>query len=448
MVTYDHDLEWAQWAIAHIHKNLSGFRKIVAVTPEKDRHLFEKIPGVEWQHIPDWEGRGYYWQQWVKIQAWKYTDAPLIVHIDSDTMVDRPCKVSDFLDDRDRPYWAIDPYTALGDDVPWKRLTESAVGLPCVFEYMRRFPFVLWRHTHEMTEQYLVDNHQCSLEFLLRNSIGFSEFNVMGRLAHEEQEHSYTWLSSIDLPKKAKGINQRWSHTPFNEVEPQLIQSYGDVIPIITDFGVWVIPGDTHLSKWIREHRRLDFDTPFLEEICKHIPSGGVVADVGAFVGDHSLAYAMMTAGDPGAVYAFEPNPVVYECLKRNMAPYLHVHCIEAGLGACSSLASISKDPNFGGVYLNKEPGPIKVMTLDSMRLERLDLMKIDAEGLEVQILIGSRETLERCRPVLVIEVNAGALERQGTSPEELLARLDKMGYEITGDMLGLQYDIFCTPKS
>jgi len=447
IVTYLHDLEWVQWAIAHVHKNLKGFRKIVAVAPVQDQHLFERIPGVVWHFIEDWPGRGYFWQQWVKIQAWKYTDAEVIVHVDSDTMIEEPRHVNEFFDGDGLPYWVMEPYEVLGDSVPWKSIVERAVKESSEYEFMRRFPFVIWRSTHELVEETLVRRNGVSLEHLIRDANGFSEFNVMGHLAHSLQRGRYAWVLPHRLPIHASGINQRWSHTPFDQVEPQLIASFGDVIPMLTDFGVWVIPGDTHLSKWIREHRRLDFDIAFLERICENIHGGDVVVDVGAFVGDHTLAYANMTSGSPGAVYAFEPNPVVFRCLVRNMERFSHVQCIEAGLSNRSSVASVSHDPNFGGVHLVEGDGDVKTMTLDSMSLPRLNLMKIDAEGMEVKILRGARETLRRCRPTLVIEVNEGALLRQGTSSSELRELIQSLNYEIVGDMLGLQYDIFCHPK-
>ena len=217
--------------------------------------------------------------------------------------------------------------------------------------------------------------------------------------------------------------------------------------PIQTKEGVWVLSNDTHLSKWIAEHGRLDFDTHFLKEICQFIKGGDVVIDVGAFVGDHTLAYANMTSGRPGAVWAFEPNPIVYECLKKNMAPYSHVYCVRAGVSDKESMTKLQTDPNLGGAHLIELPeGDIITVTIDSLNLDRCALIKIDAEGFEARVLIGAKKTLSRCRPVLVIEINEGALQRQGWSGERLTELITNLGYRITGAHLGLQYDVICHP--
>ena len=44
------------------------------------------------------------------------------------------------------------------------------------------------------------------------------------------------------------------------------------------------------------------------------------------------------------------------------------------------------------------------MITIDSLNLKRLDFMKIDVEGMEVEALKGAKETLARCLPQLVIE--------------------------------------------
>lgn len=58
-----------------------------------------------------------------------------------------------------------------------------------------------------------------------------------------------------------------------------------------TKEGWWVLADDTHLSKWVEEHGRLDHDEA-IASIVEHIPQGGVVVDAGASLGDHTIAYA------------------------------------------------------------------------------------------------------------------------------------------------------------
>jgi hypothetical protein len=58
----------------------------------------------------------------------------------------------------------------------------------------------------------------------------------------------------------------------------------------------------------------------------------------------------------------------------------------------------------------------VDVRTLDSYELQRLDLIKVDVEGHEFSVLEGARQTIERCRPSIIVEVeevhNPGSLSR------------------------------------
>jgi len=444
-VTYRHDLEWLQWSLASVKKNFSGFRKIVGVAPVQDHDVFEKIPGVEWHFIPDWPGRGYFWQQWVKLQAWKYSDADYICHVDSDVMFIAPVKLAEFFDG-DLPCWMWQSYLQLPADVPWQKPTEHYSGFSCSREFMRAFPFIVNRETHQLAESRLVDKFQALAEHIIKNASAFSEFNYMGAVAFFLQNKLYSWFDTGTgvWPEAFRRVRQHWSHDDWGKAEPELVKEFGPV-PVLTDFGVWVIPGDTHLSKWIREHRRLDFDIHFLERIAPLIKGDDVVADVGAFVGDHTLAYANLASS--GCVYAFEPNDVTFRALVKNMAPYPHVEPIQAGLSDKCGSVQVSQDPNWGGAYLSEaKAGDSRVLTLDSMHLGRLNFMKIDAEGFEVKVLRGAWETLKRCKPALVIEINKGALRRQGTSSEVVYDILGELGYRVEEGKTGLQYDITCLP--
>jgi len=62
--------------------------------------------------------------------------------------------------------------------------------------------------------------------------------------------------------------------------------------------------------------------------------------------------------------------------------------------------------------------------------------------------LKGAAETIQRCRPVLDIEVNDATLARMGLTDNDLYAYIESIGYEII-DRIGVkpQVDIICVPK-
>ncbi len=197
----------------------------------------------------------------------------------------------------------------------------------------------------------------------------------------------------------------------------------------ITDFGVAIIEHDTHLSKWIVEHGRLDMNEGFLSLFRKHIPEGGVVFDVGASLGDHTATYSKFV-GPSGEVHAFEPNPPTFECLLHNMKHYKNVICHKYALGSRDSSCGIVEDENIGKAMISGS-GSIPVLPMDSCfyDLKRLDFVKIDAEGYEPHILDGGIHTFAKHRPAILMEVNRPVLELQGFTVDDVYCRLHAMGY-------------------
>lgn len=207
----------------------------------------------------------------------------------------------------------------------------------------------------------------------------------------------------------------------------------------ITDFNVAVINGDTHLSQWIVEQRRLNVQEEYCQLFSKYIPKGGTVIDAGACLGDHTLSYANMV-GDGGAVHAFEPNPEAFQCLQYNLKNCPHVTCYELALGAQKGVGVIGRSStqpeNMGAIQIRSIPSEglpsqkVFVLPLDKMNL-RADFIKIDVEGMELDVLQGSEVTIRFYRPVMLIEINRPILALRGSSAELIFEFLTKLDYVI-----------------
>lgn len=205
----------------------------------------------------------------------------------------------------------------------------------------------------------------------------------------------------------------------------------------ITDFGVAVVEEDTHLSKWIVEQRRLDIQADFCRLFAKYIPAGGVVADVGACLGDHTLSYSEMV-GSKGRVHAFEPNPVAFECLAFNMLKRHNVVCYRLALGREECAGSIlnPQELNLGATIIIPTPNLptlLKIVPLDLVAKEwgRLDFLKIDAEGAEPDIIQGALATIARLKPVILVEINLSILHSLGKTRLNISDPLQKLGYTL-----------------
>ncbi len=140
--------------------------------------------------------------------------------------------------------------------------------------------------------------------------------------------------------------------------------------------------------------------------------AGGVVLDVGANIGLFSLRHARAGA----RVYAVEPHPEAFARLERNLAANglgQRVTALPCALGAAEGWARLR-----GGRatpltrVIPDRSGAVRLRTLDALAAElglaRIDLLKLDVEGAEVEVLRGARRVLPMVER-LVLEVHAPA---------------------------------------
>jgi len=171
-----------------------------------------------------------------------------------------------------------------------------------------------------------------------------------------------------------------------------------------------------------------------------------VVLDIGANIGNHTLAFATRAA----SVHAFEPIPAIYQLLHDNVAAngLAHVHTHPVALSDTAGTATIYmvKQGNFGASSFDQrangvEPVEVNKQTGDEFvrqhGLGRIDFIKIDVEAHEVYVLRGLMETLRRDLPWLTMEWNdLLTIERLNHSPE-----LTFLQQHYTLWVLGSNYD-------
>lgn len=156
-----------------------------------------------------------------------------------------------------------------------------------------------------------------------------------------------------------------------------------------------------------------------------------VVLDIGANIGVHTLFFAG-AVGPGGLVIAFEPQRLIHQTLCANMAlnSIENTICLQSAVAdKPGSMAVPLLNPreaqNFGGLELGSHDrgDQVAVTAIDGMGLKRCDFIKIDAEGMEVEVVRGGRRTLARDQPVLYVEN-----DRKQRSAE-LIRLIDSLGY-------------------
>ncbi len=183
------------------------------------------------------------------------------------------------------------------------------------------------------------------------------------------------------------------------------------------------------------------YETPLRESLAPQIQSGGVVLDIGANVGALSLFFAQRV-GPSGRVIAFEPGFPFFERLKGNLAlngPRLaHVEPHNLGLGEKEGQLFWQEDPSFpGNATLTLPTGTaVPVTTLDLFQsrhpIDRCDFIKIDVEGMELEVLRGAEAFVARFRPLIALEAIM-EFEASCGKPirREMEALLKRWGYRL-----------------
>jgi FkbM family methyltransferase len=169
----------------------------------------------------------------------------------------------------------------------------------------------------------------------------------------------------------------------------------------------------------------------------------GVVAiDCGANVGVHTIEWAKLMYGW-GEVIAFEAQERIFYALAGNitMNNCFNARAIWAAVGSASGeipvpIPDYFSPSSFGSLEIRQKPTTefigqaidysraqsTRLMSIDELRLPRLDLIKVDIEGMEIEALNGAVETIRRTYPQMVIE-------KIKSNEDEILAFVGQLGY-------------------
>jgi FkbM family methyltransferase len=193
-----------------------------------------------------------------------------------------------------------------------------------------------------------------------------------------------------------------------------------------------------------------------LELRCKHYGEGVFALDCGANIGTHTVEWAKkMTSW--GSVLAIEPQQRIYYALAGNVAlnncfnaAVIHAAVFrKSGTMKIPSLDHLSP-ANFGGLelqlrrdtefigqsinYENDALVTVQAVAIDDLALSRVDLIKIDVEGMEMDVLNGAVSTIEAKRPVMLLEQT----KTNKTELKNWLAERDYSTFDVGANILAI----------
>ena len=144
-----------------------------------------------------------------------------------------------------------------------------------------------------------------------------------------------------------------------------------------------------------------------------------VVIDIGANVGDSALWWWIYF---DAKVISFEPLKKTFDILDENVK--LNRANIEIHNSALGKGSPIYGDSNGGMFSFNGEKS-LETVRLDDLNLKKVDIVKIDVEGFELDVIEGAMDTLTRFKPRIIIETHSSKLRSLCHET------LSKLGYEL-----------------
>lgn len=187
------------------------------------------------------------------------------------------------------------------------------------------------------------------------------------------------------------------------------------------------------------ESRYLSFIEKYHNQLIRR--KDGVVLDIGAHMGNHSIFFSKILNKK---VYAFEPQLDIYNCLCKNIqlnqvSPLVTPKNI--ALSAKEEILNVVKkyDNMCGSTqwwYNNRKSKytqQIQSIPLDLLFKRRIDFIKIDVEGMEMEVLKGARNIIQQYCPVIMIEVTDIDGEGHFPNKEKFDSWVKRYNYEKIG---------------
>jgi FkbM family methyltransferase len=198
-----------------------------------------------------------------------------------------------------------------------------------------------------------------------------------------------------------------------------------------------------YLHKWgvlgAREHALLE----------RYVRPGMTVVDIGANVGLYTCLLSRLV-GETGRVYAFEPEPALFACARRNcdVNGRRNVVLHQAAVGAAGGIATLTRSAvNSGDNRVregNASGDAVRVVALDDVLGDtRPNFIKMDVQGYERHVLRGMSGTLRNARRLIIyLEFWPFGLRQVGEDPAALLAQLEAESFTLTSDHGGIERPI------
>lgn len=188
--------------------------------------------------------------------------------------------------------------------------------------------------------------------------------------------------------------------------------------PLDTRYGRMLIPeGDSVIGRSLKLYG--EWAQHEIDALLDLVEDDGIILDVGANIGTHSLAFAKRRPNS--LVVAFEPQPVPFQILSANalLNGCRNIRALNIGCGDADAIAWVNcdydaLDRNVGAFSIERfrlsgpetAGFPLRLLPIDVLSFAApVRLIKMDVEGMESTVLAGTCETIKTHRPVVYLEM-------------------------------------------
>ncbi len=234
-------------------------------------------------------------------------------------------------------------------------------------------------------------------------------------------------------------ISGRTKHVPSEDIKVKV--------------GKYTLIGNPSQSSIFRKLYTRGFHEFFPTGIVKqYVKPGNVCLDIGADKGYFSILMAT-AMNNSGKVFAFEPMDSTYKTLEKNIRINgLETLVTTKKIALFSENKIVNMDPSSYSLLNEKEGNSISMKCqkfddmLDNLEISRIDFIKIDIEGAEIDCLIGMEESIKKYHPKLLIEVHQSLLHRLNRKPSDLKYFLNQNGYKYNSNFPknNKDFHLFC----
>ena len=209
-------------------------------------------------------------------------------------------------------------------------------------------------------------------------------------------------------------------------------------------------------AKWSRYYEK-NYEADNYAFLHQQVKPGMHIIDIGAHLGLFSVCSSQLT-GPTGKIICFEPTPGTFAVLKDTLRLN---HCdnvialpaaVSDKEGTATFYVSETAGCNSNSLVKNK-PGKelsgyeVRLVTIDSIVAEynlQPSLIKIDAEGAELDVLKGGIKTFKDHKPLLILGLHPAFIVQKGDSLEAIFNLLSASGYRVNMEGKFLTKPDFC----